>query len=191
MDIRSVYPLFLKESLFCCICLKCTLVCLLLLFFYFSLKVTLLSLELVVFPLWGLGKQFLTGLTLEIFSLPPFSPHYSPLGLREHPLRLKMEQLTTSWRNLSLSEKEQTGFILPEDHRKGEFFIAAKFLTSCFLQMEVVARTFKQLWRMSNGFRVCNQGNNIVLFVFDNLMEVDKILKSQPWSFDKHLIIMQ
>lgn len=57
--------------------------------------------------------------------------------------------------------------------------------------MEVVAWTFKQLWRTSNGFRVCNQGNNIVLFVFDNLMEVDKILKSQPWSFDKHLIIMQ
>ena len=102
-----------------------------------------------------------------------------------------MEQLTTSWRNLSLSEKEQTGCILPEDHRKGEFLIAAKFLTSRFLQMEAIARTFKQLWRMGNGFRVCNQGNNIVLFVFDNLMEVDKILKSQPWSFDKHLIIMQ
>ena len=128
--------------------------------------------------------------TRNFFS-SPFSPHYSPLGLREHPFRLKMEQLTTSWCNLSLSKKEQTGFILLEDHRKGEFFIATKFLTSRFLKMEVVARTFKQLWRTSNGFRVCNQGNNIVLFIFDNLMEVDKILKSQPWSFDKHLIIMQ
>ena len=96
-----------------------------------------------------------------------------------------------NWCNLSLSEKEQMGFILPEDHRKGEFVIVAKFLTSHFLQMEAVARTFKQLWRRGNGFRVCNQGNNIVLFVFDNLMEVDKILKSQPWSFDKHLILMQ
>ena len=57
--------------------------------------------------------------------------------------------------------------------------------------MEVVAWTFKQLWQMGNGFRVYNQGNNIVLFVFDNLMEVDKILKSQLWSFDKHLILMQ
>ena len=71
---RSVRLFFLKESLFCCFCLKCALVRLLLFFFYFSLRVTLLSIELVVFPLWGLGKQFLTGLTLEIFSLPPFSP---------------------------------------------------------------------------------------------------------------------
>lgn len=84
-----------------------------------------------------------------------------------------MEQLTTSWRNLSMSEKEQTGFVLPTDHRKGEFVIAAKFLTSRFLQMEAVARTFKQMWWMGNGFRVRNQGNNIVLFVFDNLTEVD------------------
>ena len=44
---------------------------------------------------------------------------------------------------------------------------------------------------MGNGFRVRNQGNNIVLFVFDNLMEVGKILKSQPWSFDKHLIMQR
>lgn len=57
--------------------------------------------------------------------------------------------------------------------------------------MEAFAWTFKQLWRTGNGFRVRNQGNNIVLFVFDNLMEVDKILKSQLWSFDKHLILMQ
>ena len=38
-------------------------------------------------------------------------------------------------------------YVLPEDHRKGEFMIAAEFLTPHFLQMEVVARTFKQLWR--------------------------------------------
>ena len=69
--------------------------------------------------------------------------------------------------------------------------VAAKFFTTCFLQMEGVARTFRQLWRTTNGFRIRNQGNNIVLFVFDNLSDVDKILKSQPWSFDKHLIVMQ
>ena len=69
--------------------------------------------------------------------------------------------------------------------------VAAKFFTTRFLQMEEVARTFRQLWRTTNGFRIKNQGNNIVLFMFDNLLDVDKILKSQPWSFDKHLIVMQ
>ena len=91
-----------------------------------------------------------------------------------------MEQLTRSWNNLSLSEKERNGFMLPEDHKRGEFLVAAKFFTTCFLQMEGVAQTFRQLWRTTNGFRIRNQGNNIVLFVFDNLSNVDKILKSQP-----------
>ena len=102
-----------------------------------------------------------------------------------------MDQLTRSWENLSLSKKEHTGYTLLEDHKKGEFIIANKFLTSRFLQMEAVARTFKQLWRTNSGFRIQNQGNNIVLFVLDNLQKVDKILNSQPWSFDKHLIVMQ
>ena len=90
---------------------------------------------------------------------------------------------------MSLSEKEQIEFILPEHHRKSEFIIAAKFVTSRFLQMEAIARTFKQLWRTNGGFKIRNQGNNLVLFVFNSLAEVDKILKSQPWSF--HLIVMQ
>ena len=92
---------------------------------------------------------------------------------------------------MSLSEKQQIEFILPEDHRKGEFTIVAKFLTSRFLQMEAVARTFKQLWRTDGGFKIRNQGYNLVLFVFNSLAEVDKILKSQLCSFDKHLIVMQ
>ena len=95
------------------------------------------------------------------------------------------------WENLTLSKKEKVGYVLPEDHRKGEFIIAAKFLTSRFLQMEVMARTFKQFWRTNKGFRIQNQGNNTVLFFFESLVEVDKILRGQPWSFDKHLIVMQ
>lgn len=102
-----------------------------------------------------------------------------------------MEQLTMRWENLTLFEKERVGYVLPKDHRKGKFIIAAKFLTSRFLQMEAVVRTFKQLWQTNKAFKIRNQGNNIVLFVFERLEEVDKILKSQPWSFDKHLIVMQ
>ena len=74
LDNRSVCPFFLKESLFCCFCVKSALGFLLLFFFSFSLRVTLISIELVVFPMWGFGKQFLIGLTLGIFSLLPFLP---------------------------------------------------------------------------------------------------------------------
>ena len=54
-----------------------------------------------------------------------------------------------------------------------------------------MARTFKQLWRSTNGFKIRNHKDHMVLFVFDNLSDVDRILQSQPWSFDKHLVMIQ
>ncbi|KAL0014215.1 hypothetical protein SO802_001284 [Lithocarpus litseifolius] len=102
-----------------------------------------------------------------------------------------MEDLAEKWSHLTLSERENTGFVLQNDQQTGEFIIAAQFLTPRFLNMEILARTFKQLWRSTNGFRIRNQKGNRVLFVFDNVGEVDRILKNQPWSFDKHLVMLQ
>lgn len=34
-------------------------------------------------------------------------------------------------------------------------------------------------------------GNHIVLFTFDNKQEVDSILSNEPWSLDKHLMVLQ
>ena len=30
-----------------------------------------------------------------------------------------------------------------------------------------------------------------MLFVFDNPNDIERILKNQPWSFDKHLVMLQ
>ena len=34
-------------------------------------------------------------------------------------------------------------------------------------------------------------GDHILLFMFDNREEEDKILSSAPWSFDKYLVVLQ
>ena len=72
-----------------------------------------------------------------------------------------------------------------------QYIIAARFLTTKALNIDVIASTFKPLWRSKNGFKEKNQGNHIVLFTFDNKEDVDTILANQPWSFDKHLMVLQ
>lgn len=80
-----------------------------------------------------------------------------------------MENLTEDWGKFSLLERENSGFALPRIQKSRVFVVAAKFLTSRFLVMECVVRTFKQLWRSQKGFKIPNLGNHIALFEFDNV----------------------
>lgn len=61
------------------------------------------------------------------------------------PFSHSMEELTSTWNNLSLNEREGSKFTLQNQHRSAEFIVAAKFLTKRVLNMEVIAKTFRQL----------------------------------------------
>ncbi|XP_050289951.1 uncharacterized protein LOC126728125 [Quercus robur] len=102
-----------------------------------------------------------------------------------------MEDLAQSWTRLSLSEREGPGCcLMPEDGVK-TFSIAAKFLTKRALNAEAIARTFNPLWRARRGFKIQNIGDHKILFSFEDKDDVDRIIGSEPWSFDKHLVAMQ
>ena len=101
-----------------------------------------------------------------------------------------MEEITKRWNSISLSEKEGMGLRLKEEQASTEFAIAARFLTKRPLNIEAIANTFTPLWRTKSGFKIKNLGNHLILFSFDNIGDVQKILKSEPWSFDKHLMVL-
>lgn len=92
---------------------------------------------------------------------------------------------------LPLSEREGDDICLQRDRCSTEHLIVALFLTHRALNMEVVARTFKPLWRVDNGFTVSSEGAHKVLFSFDCSEDVDRFLSGEPWSFDKSLVVLQ
>ncbi|KAL0002312.1 hypothetical protein SO802_016093 [Lithocarpus litseifolius] len=83
------------------------------------------------------------------------------------------------------------GCCLDEELSSPEFIIATKFLTKRVLNIDAITKTFTPLWCSKNGFKVRNLGDHKVLFVFDSKVEVDKVIQSEPWTFDKHLIMME
>ena len=90
-----------------------------------------------------------------------------------------MDSITKEWSRLSLFE-EGSWLVLNNNRRTQEFIIVVKFLTKCVLNVDVVVRTFKLLWQSQNGFKAKNLGDHILLFIFDNKIEVDKVLLSEP-----------
>ena len=101
-----------------------------------------------------------------------------------------MDDLAQSWNRLTLFSREGLGCCLLDDEKVKSFSIAANFLTIRAINMEIIAKTFTPLWRARNGFKIQSFGDHKILFTFDNKEYVDRILEGEPWSFDKHLVVM-
>lgn len=117
--------------------------------------------------------------------------HLSLLHLSFPPAFLyKMDDLSTHWKSLSLLEKEFSGLALKSDQATTEFSMMARFLTKRHINLESIANTFNPLWRSKLGFRMKFIRDHLILFSFNSKEEVDRILATKPWSFDKHIMVL-
>ena len=69
--------------------------------------------------------------------------------------------------------------------------MAAKFLIKRALNVEAIGRTFKPLWRAKKDFKVREVGDHILLFVFELEVDAEQVLANEPWTFDKHIVLLQ
>nr|POE85857.1 uncharacterized protein CFP56_18206 [Quercus suber] len=81
--------------------------------------------------------------------------------------------------------------VLSKKNQVKECVIAAKFFTKRALNIEAVARTFRPLWHTKASFHITNVGDNILLFTFDLEVDAVKVLLGEPWSYDRHLVVLQ
>ena len=102
-----------------------------------------------------------------------------------------MESLSEKWEKFSLSEHEGNKFHMEEGESVQDYFLATRFFTSRVLNMEAIANTFKLLWRTCKGFEVRDVGNHRVLFEFRDALDIDRVLRAKPWSFDKFLVALK
>ena len=102
-----------------------------------------------------------------------------------------MEDLSKQWTKFSLLDREEDKIRLGKNRGSNEHIIAVKFLTQRTLNVDAIGRNFKPLWRAINGFTIKNMGNHILLFVFGNQEDVHWVLLSEPWNFNKHLVVVQ
>ena len=102
-----------------------------------------------------------------------------------------MEDMSGMWENFHLNDREEVPFEFGPEEEIEQFYLAARFMTSRVLNIESVVRTFKPLWRAAHGFTARDMGNNMLVFAFEDVSDLERVLQSEPWSYDKHLVSFQ
>uniref|UniRef100_A0A2N9GPL3 Reverse transcriptase domain-containing protein n=1 Tax=Fagus sylvatica TaxID=28930 RepID=A0A2N9GPL3_FAGSY len=102
-----------------------------------------------------------------------------------------MEDMSGLWENFHLNDREEVPFEFGLDEEIEQFYLAARFMTSRVLNIESVVRTFEPLWQAVHGFTTRDMGNNILVFAFEDVSDLERVLQSEPRSYDKHLVSFQ
>ena len=65
--------------------------------------------------------------------------------------------------------------------------LACRFFTKRVVNVDVVVRTFKPLWKPISELKIREVGENILLFEFEVVLDLERVLEFEPWSYDKNL----
>ena len=57
--------------------------------------------------------------------------------------------------------------------------------------MEAIAKTFTLLWKTRKGFEIRDMGDHRVMFVFPEASDIDRVLMGEPWTSDRHLVVLE
>lgn len=102
-----------------------------------------------------------------------------------------MAGLEDLWSRFSLSEEEVRGADVPQLGEATIYCLAGKFFTKRVVNVEAVARTFKPLPKTVGELKIRDSGGNILLFEFEDELDLLRVLEFEPWSYDKNLVVFE
>lgn len=104
---------------------------------------------------------------------------------------IPMAAIEDLWARFSLTEEEEQGADVPGQGEPLVFKLAALFFTKPVVNAEAMARTFKPLWKPIGEFKIRDISGNILLLEFDDVLDLERVLEFEPWSYDKSLAVFQ
>ena len=102
-----------------------------------------------------------------------------------------MAGLDSLWSQFSLTEEEEQGAKFDRHDEVQIHCLAGQFFTKRVLNVESVGRTFKPLWKLIRELKIRDVGDNILLFEFEDILDLERVLEFEPWMFDKSLVAFQ
>lgn len=101
-----------------------------------------------------------------------------------------MDEIATKCAGLRLSKKEESEVDLMPPVKETGHVLVGRFCMKRRVSLELVARVLRSVWRTMKNFKVCDMGENKVLFLFEDENDLDRVLLLSPWAFDKYLVLL-
>ena len=95
------------------------------------------------------------------------------------------------WSRFSLSEEEEGGAEVSKQAEKEIHRLVGCFFTKRVLNVEAVVRTFKPLWKLIEEVKIRNLRDNILVFDFEDGLDLERVLTLEPWMYDKHMVVFK
>lgn len=71
------------------------------------------------------------------------------------------------------------------------FCLVGRFLTDKNVHFAAMHNTLATLWRPIKGVSIRDLGSQIFLFQFFHEVDIQRVEKGGPWTFNKHLLLMK
>ncbi|KAL0001164.1 hypothetical protein SO802_014945 [Lithocarpus litseifolius] len=101
-----------------------------------------------------------------------------------------IQAISSTLVNHSLLEEED-GAEVPKEEEELIHRLVGRFYTKRVLNVDAVARTFKPLWRTVGELQIRDIGEHILMFEFEDILDLECVLEFEPWSYGKHLVVFE
>lgn len=102
-----------------------------------------------------------------------------------------MVGLEELWSRFSLIKDEEGGAEVAHQEEVIIHRLAGKFFTKQVLNVDVVACTFKPLWKPTGELKIRDIGGGVLLFEFEDALDLERVLEYEPWSYVKSLVVFK
>ena len=86
---------------------------------------------------------------------------------------IPMAGLDDLWARFTLTKDEEGGADVPSQEAVVVHRLAGKFFSKIVLNVDAVACTFKPLWKPVGELKICDSGDNVLVFEFDDIMDLE------------------
>lgn len=106
------------------------------------------------------------------------------------------EDLLENWERFSLTTEEEATQVDVDrqaavvTRQSLGFSLIGKLLARRIISGDVMRRTFKSAWNIPNGLIVEKLGANLFLFSLRSEADQIRVLRQEPWLFDKFLLVL-